>query len=282
MDEHKGVDVDAIDVAVPEPTHFAPQAGKPRTIAVRMELENFKSYGGKRSIGPFHKCFSAIVGPNGSGKSNVIDALLFVFGKRAKQLRLKKVSELIHRSKTKPNLTFAKVSVYFQDVVDTDDSDNGFTVVPGSELVISRVAYKNNTSKYYLNSRPSTFKEVTEVLRKRGVDLDNNRFLILQGEVEQIAMMKPKALTPHDTGLLEYLEDIIGSNRYVEAIEKAAELLEGLCDERASVLNRARHTEKEKDQLEGNKLEAEAYMRKEAEIAEQEGVVAQVRLLCVW
>jgi len=32
-----------------------------------------------------------VVGPNGSGKSNVIDAMLFVFGKRAKQLRLSKV-----------------------------------------------------------------------------------------------------------------------------------------------------------------------------------------------
>lgn len=30
--------------------------------------------------------FSAVVGPNGSGKSNVIDAMLFVFGKRAKQV----------------------------------------------------------------------------------------------------------------------------------------------------------------------------------------------------
>ena len=37
-------------------------------------LENFKSYGGRRVIGPFHECFSAIIGPNGSGKSNVIDA----------------------------------------------------------------------------------------------------------------------------------------------------------------------------------------------------------------
>ena len=35
--------------------------------------------------------FSSVVGPNGSGKSNVIDAMLFVFGKRAKQLRLNKV-----------------------------------------------------------------------------------------------------------------------------------------------------------------------------------------------
>lgn len=31
--------------------------------------------------------FSAVVGPNGSGKSNVIDAMLFVFGRRAKQVR---------------------------------------------------------------------------------------------------------------------------------------------------------------------------------------------------
>ena len=36
----------------------------------------------------------------------------------------------------------------------------------------------------------------------------------LQGEVEQIAMMKPKAQSEHDTGMLEYLEDIIGTSRY--------------------------------------------------------------------
>lgn len=33
-----------------------------------------------------NQSFSAVVGPNGSGKSNVIDAMLFVFGKRAKQV----------------------------------------------------------------------------------------------------------------------------------------------------------------------------------------------------
>ena len=36
---------------------------------------------------PPAQSFSSVVGPNGSGKSNVIDALLFVFGKRAKQAR---------------------------------------------------------------------------------------------------------------------------------------------------------------------------------------------------
>lgn len=30
--------------------------------------------------------FSSVVGPNGSGKSNVIDAMLFVFGFKAKKV----------------------------------------------------------------------------------------------------------------------------------------------------------------------------------------------------
>jgi structural maintenance of chromosome 4 len=69
-----------------------------RLIITHMELENFKSYAGVQEIGPFHKRFSSVVGPNGSGKSNVIDAMLFVFGRRAKDLRQKNVSELIHKS----------------------------------------------------------------------------------------------------------------------------------------------------------------------------------------
>jgi hypothetical protein len=43
-----------------------------------------------------------------------------------------------------------------------------------------------------------------------------------QGEVEMIAMMKPKAEDKNDTGLLEYLEDIIGTDKYVAPIEESA------------------------------------------------------------
>jgi structural maintenance of chromosome 4 len=35
-------------------------------------------------------------------------------------------------------------------------------------------------------------------------------------------MMKPKGQTAHEEGLLEYLEDIIGSNKYVEKIEEVS------------------------------------------------------------
>lgn len=86
----------------PELDADMPKKGIPRLVIEKLVLENFKSYAGVKvhqfysdfdfqEIGPFHKNFTSIVGPNGSGKSNVIDAMLFVFGKRASKLRLKKV-----------------------------------------------------------------------------------------------------------------------------------------------------------------------------------------------
>ena len=44
----------------------------------------------------------------------------------------------------------------------------------------------------------------------------------VQGEVEQISMMKPIAQGPHDTGLLEYLEDIIGTDKYKPQLEEGS------------------------------------------------------------
>ncbi|KAF0686286.1 Aste57867_21892 [Aphanomyces stellatus] len=244
----------------------APAKDTPRLMISKLEVENFKSYAGVREIGPFHKCFSSVVGPNGSGKSNVIDALLFVFGKRAKKLRLSKVSELIHKSSNYQNLKEARVSVFFQDIIDTGDGDEDYSIVPNSQLVVTRTANSTNQSKYYIDGRASNFTEVTQLLRQRGIDLDNNRFLILQGEVEQIAMMKSKAENPHDEGLLEYLEDIIGSNKYVEPTEEALKQVETFNEERVEKLNRVKVVEKEKDNLEGAKAEAQEYLEKERDV----------------
>lgn len=80
--------------------------------------------------------------------------------------------------------------------------------------------------------------------------MTHNRFLILQGEVESIAQMKPKGATEHEEGLLEYLEDIIGTNRYKKLIEEAAVDVERLGDERQVQMNRVKLVEKEKGALE--------------------------------
>jgi len=223
--------------------------------------------------------FSSVVGPNGSGKSNVIDAMMFVFGKRAKQLRLNKVSELIHKSTNFRNLEYARVEVHFHEIVDSDTDPEGFTSVPNSEFTIAREAYINNTSKYFVNKKTSNFTEVTNLLKGKGVDLNNNRFLILQGEVEQISMMKPKGVNPGDEGLLEYMEDIIGTNQYVEPIEEAGKKLEELNEKRGGMVSRLTLVEKEKDALEIVKNEAELFLQKEKDLLQAKSISLQLEVM---
>ncbi|XP_049385260.1 structural maintenance of chromosomes protein 4-like [Solanum stenotomum] len=100
----------------------------PRLFIKEMIMRNFKSYADEQRVGPFHKSFSVVVvlNPNGSGKSNIIDAMLFMFGKRAKQ-----------------------------------DGET-YEAVPGSDFVITCVAFRDNSSKYFVNDQSSNFTEVTK------------------------------------------------------------------------------------------------------------------------
>ncbi|KAI9841220.1 MAG: hypothetical protein M1838_003665 [Thelocarpon superellum] len=251
-----------------------PSGPKPRTVIRYLVLNNFKSYAGRQEVGPFHTSFSSVVGPNGSGKSNVIDSLLFVFGFRASKMRQGKISALIHNSANFTNLDFCEVEVHFQEIMDLPEG--GHEILPDSTLIISRKAFKNNSSKYYLNGRESNFTAVTTLLRARGVDLDHKRFLILQGEVESIAQMKPKAANEHDDGLLEYLEDIIGTSKYKAPIDESAtevETLNEVCVEKSS---RVQHVEKERNGLEDKKNKALAYLRDENDLAVKQSALYQI------
>ena len=247
---------------------------KSRTVITYLVLTNFKSYAGRQEVGPFHASFSSVVGPNGSGKSNVIDSLLFVFGFRASKMRQGKISALIHNSAAFPDLDHCEVEVHFQEVVDLPAG--GHSVVPDSQLIVSRRAFKNNASKYYIDKRESNFTAVTTLLRDRGVDLDHKRFLILQGEVESIAQMKPKASGEHDDGLLEYLEDIIGTSKYKTPIDEAAAETESLNEVCTEKNTRVQHVEKEMNALEDKKDKALTYIRDENELATKQSALYQV------
>ena len=268
-----------MDIVVRSRALAAPQVQeerglKSRTVIQYLVLTNFKSYAGRQEVGPFHASFSSVVGPNGSGKSNVIDSLLFVFGFRASKMRQGKISALIHNSAAFPDLEYCEVEVHFQEVMDL--SDGKHEVMPDSTLIISRRAFKNNASKYYINKQESNFTAVTTLLKDRGVDLDHKRFLILQGEVESIAQMKPKAANEHDDGLLEYLEDIIGTSKYKTPIEESATEVETLNDVCAEKNSRVQHVEKEKNSLEDKKNRALIYIRDENELAVKQSALYQI------
>ncbi len=81
----------------------------------RIELCNFKSFGGKTQI-PFLPGFTVVSGPNGSGKSNILDALLFALGlSGSKGMRAERLPDLVNHqqiSKTRSTIE-ASVTVTF-------------------------------------------------------------------------------------------------------------------------------------------------------------------------
>ncbi|KAG6003094.1 hypothetical protein E4U21_002397 [Claviceps maximensis] len=270
MDKPSDIVLKARTTALP---FIEESSSKSRIVLTHLVLNNFKSYAGRQEVGPFHASFSSVVGPNGSGKSNVIDSLLFVFGFRASKMRQGKISALIHNSAQHPNLEYCEVEVHFQEVIDTP---SGHEVIPDSTLIISRRAFRNNTSKYFINGKGSDFTTVTTLLKDHGVDLDHKRFLILQGEVESIAQMKSKAANEHEDGLLEYLEDIIGTSKYKAPIEESAaevETLNEVCMEKSG---RVQHVEKEKHGLEDKKDKALAFVRDENELTLKQSALYQL------
>ncbi|EAY15855.1 SMC family, C-terminal domain containing protein [Trichomonas vaginalis G3] len=225
-----------------------------RLIVTQIVLENFKSYYGRQIVGPFNNQLTCIVGPNGSGKSNLIDALLFVFGFRAKRMRHSKLTGLIYNGPDHPNISYARVEVHFAKAINNEE-------IAGSSFLISRQVEKSGESNYYLNNKKSSFTEITEYLKHEKLDFEHNRFLILQGEVQAISQMKPKSSPNGPTGFLEYIEDIIGSDKYIEPIAECESRLEEANGERSLTLDRLRMAERERDALKEAKDEADLYLQ---------------------
>ncbi|CAD6227695.1 GSCOCG00001375001-RA-CDS [Cotesia congregata] len=274
-DEEEGIRIDD-EIYIPPPPRRMSQIRKngARLIISKIRITNFKSYAGKVELGPFDKHFSAIVGPNGSGKSNVIDAMLFVFGFRASKIRSTSVGVLIHNSAEHPKITSCKVSIYFEKVIEEPE---GYRTIPNTQLKISRRGYKNNSSRYEMNDKEVPFKAIERQLKSEGIDLDLSRFLILQGEVEQIALMKPKAANENDTGMLEFLDTIIGTNRIKEPLVKISEKLEDLTEKFKDDERRLRVVEEQRDELRELMKEAVQYLKRENVITELRNTYFQVK-----
>ena len=78
--------------------------------------------------------------------------------------------------------------------------------------------------------------------------------------------MKPKAANEHEEGLLEYLEDIIGSNRHIEQIVSAEKVAVELTERCSEKLVRVKIAEKECHVLVAEKEQAVRYVKHENEM----------------
>ncbi|KAK4048581.1 Structural maintenance of chromosomes protein 4 [Microbotryomycetes sp. JL221] len=197
-------------------------------------------------------------------------------GKKGK--KSKRAKKTAAASSTGGMLDSCTVEVWFREIIDLPGGRDEFSVVPNSSLVVARTAYRNNSSRYTINGKTSNYSEVTTLLKARGIDLDHKRFLILQGEVESIAQMKPKGASEHDEGLLEYLEDIIGTSKYKAEIDQAMVEVERLNEERGTQMNRVKLVEREKSALEGRRREADGYLRDQNELAHNQSALFQINI----
>jgi len=182
-------------------------------------LENFKSYEGVHSIGPFDK-FTCIIGPNGSGKSNVMDAISFCLGIRAKHLRGDRLKDLIYRREEEDsdaNTRSASVTLEFR-------------APDGDLLKFTRTINARGTGAYLYASggnppKSVTYEELLKLLGDQQIHVKARNFLVFQGDVMELARRQGSDLTG-------VLETISGSDQLKEQYERLSRELE-MTQERA-------------------------------------------------
>ena len=217
---------------------------------VRIELENFKSFGGEIVI-PFEEGFTAITGPNGSGKSNCGDAIQFVLGpKSTKSLRASNVSELIYngggRGKAARNMS---ATLVFKNEPEPDGRRR--LRIETEEVSFTRsvrLNRKNDTiSSYYVNGNPSTATEMRRVLSEAGLHGDGYN-IVLQGDVTTLATMTPhkrRGVLEEVAGVTAYDDEIRRANNQRKIVENNIETIDLFEEEQK---NRLKGLEKERQQ----------------------------------
>ncbi|KAF3420482.1 hypothetical protein E2986_06121 [Frieseomelitta varia] len=147
----------------------------------RIIIFNFKSFKGEVTVGPI-KPFTAIIGANGSGKSNIMDAISFVMGEKAKSLRVKQLNELIYG-------TFRGIPIGHRAYVTAV-----FVFEDSSVETFTRTIY-HTSSEYKINDQVVAAQLYMSKLRKLNLNVTTKNFLVFQGAIDSTLMKTPKEYT---------------------------------------------------------------------------------------
>ncbi|KAG0225980.1 Structural maintenance of chromosomes protein 1 [Actinomortierella wolfii] len=177
----------------------------------RIELENFKSYKGRQTIGPFND-FTCVIGPNGAGKSNLMDAISFVLGVKSSHLRSSQLRELIYRDRVHEGQPAGRGAGASSSRVarEGDDDPRKAWVMAvyiddnGNEVRFTRSVNMAGVSEYKINNKVMLYADYDKQLQSYNILVKARNFLVFQGDVEAIASQSPKDLT-------RLLEQISGS-----------------------------------------------------------------------
>jgi chromosome segregation protein len=170
----------------------------------QITLQGFKSFGERTRL-DFGPNVTGVVGPNGSGKSNLVEALRWIVGARARELRGEEAQALLfHGSDGHAPMGFAEVELVLSR---------------GRErLVISRRLDRDGSSDVRLSGQRATFKAIERALAGSGL-ARGGYAIIGQGEVGEVLQAGPEVL-------LGYLEEAAGLKAVTLATRTAQERLE--------------------------------------------------------
>ncbi|TYZ67259.1 hypothetical protein PybrP1_001466 [[Pythium] brassicae (nom. inval.)] len=209
----------------------------------RLEVENFKSYGGSHVVGPFQR-FTAVVGPNGAGKSNLMDAISFVLGVGSRQLRSQQLRDLVHRPPPGGSAATAAASVTL--VFETDEA---------RELRFTRAISDKGAGSYRLDGRDVSFDAYQQRLKDIGILVKARNFLVFQGDVESVAAKSPEELT-------KLFEQIAASDELRDEYERLLDAKNAAEEDAIFAYQKKKGLVAEKRMVREQKEEAEAFRAK--------------------
>jgi len=168
----------------------------------RLVLQGFKSFA-DRTLLDFPDPVTGIIGPNGSGKSNLVEAIRFVTGSRAQDLRGEELKALLfHGAKTRPPQGVAEVRLELSR---------------GRERLVVERRIEGDRSQLRVNGRPTSAKALA--LHLAGTGLGRGGYAVVgQGEVGAV-------LESPEAQLLAHLEEAAGLRPVAEAVRLTEERL---------------------------------------------------------
>ncbi|KAK3837924.1 MAG: condensin complex subunit SMC1 [Linnemannia elongata] len=225
----------------------------------RIELENFKSYKGHQTIGPFND-FTCVIGPNGAGKSNLMDAISFVLGVKSSQLRSSQLRELIYRDRSDDAEDNARPGASKNArATPSHEADPRKTWVmavyqknDGTEVKFTRSVNMAGVSEYKINGKVMLYADYDKRLQEFNILVKARNFLVFQGDVEAIASQSPKDLT-------KLIEQISGSLELKQEYERLQEEQERAVENSTFNFHRKKSINAEIKQYQEQKAEAERF-----------------------
>ncbi len=237
----------------------------------RLELSNFKSFGGTTQI-PVLPGFTVVSGPNGSGKSNILDALLFALGLASSRgMRAERLPDLVNHNQASRGRSTVEASVTVTFDLGQESGEAPQTPQEWSVTRKLRVTHQGTyTSTYYINGEPCNLTELHEQLNQVRIYPEGYN-VVLQGDVTSIISMNSRERR-------EIIDELAGVATFDRKIVQAKETLNEVKERE----DRSRIVETElitqRDRLSQDRIKAEKYQKLRAELHQK----TQWEAVLVW